>query len=212
MLCIPRPPQGLRFSSAQAAFRKTDHICTGFLHPFMVTQLPRWKKTCGRWWWLISWFTCALRSFAGLRFGSTIIPHLSLIDDVSSLKLSENTVLNPYADDMLLYKQIKCSEDYQQLQFDIDKISSWVNSNHLSLNPAKCKTMLLSRKRNLSYPPQFLLNMVPLEQVETFKYLGVLISSDLSWSKHVDSICAKERNLLVYYIEDSHLTYAVKDY
>ena len=97
---------------------------------------------------------------------------------------------------MLLYKQIKCSEDYQQLQLDIDKISSWVDSNHLSLNPAKCKTMLLSRKRNLSYPPQFLLNKVPLEQVETFKYLGVLISSDLSWSKHVDSICAKGKKLI----------------
>ena len=60
--------------------------------------------------------------------------------------MSENTVLNLYADDMLLYKQIKCSEDYQQLQLDIDKISSWVGNNHLSLNPAKCKTMLISRK------------------------------------------------------------------
>ena len=106
------------------------------------------------------------------------------------------TVLNLYADDMLLYKQIKCSEDYQPLQLDIDKISSWVDSNHLSLNPANCKTMLLSRMRNLSYPPQFLLNKVLLEQVETFKYLGVLISSDLSWSKHVDSICAKGKKLI----------------
>ena len=129
--------------------------------------------------------------------GSVLGPLLFIyIDVVSSLKLSENTVLNLYADDMLLYKQIKCSEDYQQLQLDIDKISSWVESNHLSLNPAKCKTMLLSRKRNLSYPPQFLLNKVPLEQVETFKYLGVLISSDLSWSKHVDSICAKGKKLI----------------
>ena len=135
---------------------------------------------------------------SGVPQGSVLGPLLFLIyiDDVSSLKLSENTVLNLYADDMLLYKQIKCSEDYQQLQLDIDKISSWVDSNHLSLNPAKCKTMVLSRKRNFSYPPQFLLNKVPLEQVETFKYLGVLISSDLSWSKHVDSICAKGKKLI----------------
>ena len=108
----------------------------------------------------------------------------------------ENSVLNLYADDMLLYKQIKCSEDYQQLQMDIDKISSWVDHNNLSLNPAKCKTMLLSRKRNLSHPPQLLLNKAPLEQVEAFKYLGVLISSDLSWSRHIDSICAKGKRLI----------------
>ena len=124
---------------------------------------------------------------SGVPQGSVLGPLLFLIyiDDVSSLKLSENTVLNLYADDMLLYKEIKCSENYQQLQLDIDKISSWVDNNHLSLNPAKCKTMLISRKRNLRYPPQFLLNKVPLEQVEAFKYLGVLISSDLSWSMHI---------------------------
>ena len=119
-----------------------------------------------------------------------------LMMHVSSLQLSENSVLNLYADDMLLYKQIKCSEDYQQLQMDIDKISSWVDHNNLSLNPAKCKTMLLSRKRNLSHPPQLLLNEAPLEQVEAFKYLGVLISSDLSWSRHIDSICAKGKRLI----------------
>ena len=79
---------------------------------------------------------------------------------------------------------------------DIDKISSWVDHNNLSLNPAKCKTMLLSRKRNLSHPPQLLLNEAPLEQVEAFKYLGVLISSDLSWSRHIDSICTKGKRLI----------------
>jgi len=127
---------------------------------------------------------------SGVPQGSVLGPLLFLIyiDDVSSLELSEGSVLNLYADDMLLYKSVKCSEDYQQLQFDIDKISAWVDRNLLSLNPVKCKTMLLSRKRNLSQPPQFLLNETPLEQVESFKYLGVLISSDLSWSAHIDSI------------------------
>jgi len=61
-------------------------------------------------------------------------------DDVSSLELSEGSVLNLYADDMLLYRSVKCSEDYQQFQLDIDKISTWVDRNLLSLNPVKCKT------------------------------------------------------------------------
>ena len=169
MLCIPRPPT---FDSVP--------------HRLLLEKLNTYAlDSC-----ILSWLHSYLAErkqhvvvggdsspdspvLSGVPQGSVLGPLLFLvyIDDVSSLKLSENTVLNLYADDMLLYKQIKCSEDYQQLQLDIDKISSWVDSNHLSLNPAKCKTMVLSRKRNLSYPPQFLLNKVPLEQVETFKYL-----------------------------------------
>jgi len=154
---------------------------------------------------------------SGVLKASFLGPLLFLIyiDDVSSLELSESSVLNLYADDMLLYKSVKCSEDYQQLQLDIDKISAWVDRNLLSLNPVKCKTMLLSRKRNLSQPPQFLLNETPLalERVESFKYLGVLISSDLSWSAHIDSICTTgKKHILAYYTEGSLLAYIVKDY
>ena len=56
--------------------------------------------------------------------------------------------------------------------------------------------MTISRKRISVYPAQFLLNGIPLEQVETFKYLGVLLSSDLSWSAHIDSICTKARKVI----------------
>ena len=35
-----------------------------------------------------------------------------------------------------------------------------------------------------------------LEQVECLKNLGVLLTSDLTWSKHTESICAKAKKLL----------------
>ena len=50
--------------------------------------------------------------------------------------------------------------------------------------------MTISRKRNSVQPPQLILNDTPLEQVETFKYLGVLLSSELSWS-----ICTRRIHL-----------------
>ena len=43
---------------------------------------------------------------------------------------------------------------------------------------------------------QFTLSSSPLEQVETFKYLGLLLSSDLLWSSHIDFIGAKARKLI----------------
>ena len=44
--------------------------------------------------------------------------------------------------------------------------------------------------------PPLILNGVPLERVETFKYLGLLLSSDLSWSNHVDSVCSRAKRIL----------------
>ena len=80
---------------------------------------------------------------------------------------------------------------------DTDSISKWVNCNNLTLNPTKCKLMVISWKQ-ISVKPHacFTLNSSPLEQVETFKYLGIFLSSDLSWSSHIGFICTKARKLI----------------
>ena len=44
-------------------------------------------------------------------------------------------------------------------------------------------------------PPILILNDAPLKRVNSYKYLGILISSDLMWSSHISSICSKTRRL-----------------
>ena len=58
--------------------------------------------------------------------------------------------------------------------------------------------MLLSFKPSSFFStfPSLYLNGSPLELVSSFKYLGVLISSNLSWSPHILSICRKSRQLI----------------
>ena len=57
--------------------------------------------------------------------------------------------------------------------------------------------MMISRRRTpeMQVPP-LTLNGVPLERVETFKYLGLLLLSDLSWSNHIDSVCSRAKRIL----------------
>ena len=55
----------------------------------------------------------------------------------------------------------------------------------------------VSRKKQDTHPnPSISLNGCPLEFTPTFKYLGLLISSDLSWSSHIDNICSKAKRIL----------------
>ena len=57
--------------------------------------------------------------------------------------------------------------------------------------------MLISRKRNpvVCLTP-LLLDGVILESVQSFKYLGVMLTSDLSWSAHVSMVCSRARRIL----------------
>ena len=63
--------------------------------------------------------------------------------------------------------------------------------------------MFISRSRSFNFPPLFL-NGSKLEKVSHFKYLGVWISDDLSWSKHIESICSKSRRNLGYIFRTFH--------
>ena len=57
--------------------------------------------------------------------------------------------------------------------------------------------MVISRKHqtNLSLEshPPLQINGVTMERVENYKYLGVWITSNLSWNKHITEVCRKAR-------------------
>ena len=136
---------------------------------------------------------------SGVPQGSILGPLLFLIyiDDISQVNLSPGSKLVLYADDILLYRPISSVDDYRALQDDIDMLSSWTMLNAMTFNTTKCKTMIISRKRNQCLPPVPLtLNGTILEVVLTFKYLGVLLSSDLSWTHHIQGVCSKARKIL----------------
>ena len=67
----------------------------------------------------------------------------------------------------------------------------------LRLNVRKSKYMVISRKRK---KPECNICVagVPLERVSSLCYLGVTITDDLSWSKHVSFTCLRARRLLGY--------------
>ena len=112
------------------------------------------------------------------------------------VSFSPGTKIVLFADDMLLYRPIVCTNDKQLLQSDVDLLAAWVSEHHLSLNTNKCKYMVISRRpcstnNTLS---SMTIYGIPFEKVSSFKYLGVIIDSRLS--EHLKKITVKAKRLV----------------
>ena len=88
----------------------------------------------------------AIPVLSGVPQGSVLGPLLFLIyiNDSASEQLNSGTQITMYADDLLLYREINCPEDYLKLQQDVNRIANWVDVNKLTLNSKKCKYMIVS--------------------------------------------------------------------
>ena len=77
---------------------------------------------------------------------------------------------------------------------ELIKVSDWLAVNKLSLNVNKTKYMIFHpRQKNLlpAQIPQIMINNKPIEKVENFKFLGVIIDQNLSWNIHINHIANK---------------------
>ena len=78
--------------------------------------------------------------------GSVLGPLLFLIyiDGISNLSLSWEVCSVTFADDVcILYRPLYRRDDYKLVQEDIAAIERWSDENFLTLNPQKCKYMLI---------------------------------------------------------------------
>ena len=85
-------------------------------------------------------------------------------------------------------------DDQLALQRDLDSLEAWALKWGMRFNPSKCTILSLSRS-----PPLhkfYSLCGTILQHVNEAKYLGVNISDDLHWSKHVQNIASKASSTL----------------
>ena len=143
----------------------------------------KWSKI-----WLGSGF---VRCPPGHRSWSLLFP--LYINDISSAIESE---IRLFADDCVCYREIKDEEDTMKFQSDTDWLDSWARKWGMRFQPVKCNMMQLTRKRIKKIHASYTLEGIDLENVESIKYLGVTMTSDLRWNTHVSNVCTKANRTL----------------
>ena len=89
-----------------------------------------------------------------------------------------------YADDTNLY-----GEKPEYVQHDLDLVATWCDDNMLTLNSNKTQSMtfLPIVKRNETIPV-FKIRGEPINSVVTFKYLGLILDTNLNFQAHYSDL------------------------
>ena len=126
----------------------------------------------------------------------SILGPLLFIIYLNDLPLSiHNCKVSCYADDTALYTSgPDCETVCENLQDDLNRVSYWLKGNRLSLNVTKTKTLCFSTQ-HYRHGTNLNLNIdgTPLEQVSSYKYLGMVLDNRLNFNLHIDRLVKKSR-------------------
>jgi len=111
---------------------------------------------------------------------------LSVINDLQS-----TLQLHKFVDDCTL-SEVLSKLTASAMQLELDAVDNWSQTNYMNINTKKTKEMQLGLRPNRKNPPPALqLNGQPIEQVTSYKLLGLHVTEKLRWSEHVSAICSK---------------------
>ncbi|CAH1266560.1 Hypp3419 [Branchiostoma lanceolatum] len=148
--------------------------------------------------WVVADGECSpsTRVLFGVPQGTVLGPLLFLvyINDLPSC-LTPGTTARLFADDCLVYREIRGQEDQVILQRDLVALQDWATTWGMKFNPKKCNTMSITRNKN---PLTRMYEMCGelLQQTREAKYLGVTLSQDLKWSAHVNTTVKRANHTL----------------
>ena len=127
---------------------------------------------------------------SGVPQGTVLGPalFLSFINDL--VKAAKHSQVRLFADDCVLYRNVKTQEDCELLQKDLKNLKKWEEKWSMSFNPDKCNSISITRKIN-KITHTYSLHNQELKHVPSTTYLGVELSSDLTWRDQINKVCSK---------------------
>ena len=130
----------------------------------------------------------------GVPQGTKLGP-IAFIGVINGASENANSFNFKYVDDLSL-AEVRPASVPTQIDLDLYDLEDWANSNHLKLNPSKCKVMQICFKRNPPCPLDMKIADKGLELVTETKLLGLTVQSDLGWQTQVNDMVSKSSRRL----------------
>ena len=139
---------------------------------------------------------------AGVPQGSILGPLLFLIH-INDITANIHSEIKLFADDTSLFITLDKNNSNEKtaiLNNDLEIINKWAKTWMVTFNPQKTKSLYITLKTETD-PLPLTFDGHQLQQVPHHKHLGLIISEDLSWKDHIDSITSnanKKLNILAH--------------
>ena len=131
---------------------------------------------------------------SGVPQGTVLGPLLFLLY-INVLPNIVQSQIRLFADDSILYIELKSTDFPLILQHNLDQLYHWSKAWQMEFNVTKCYVMSFTRKKSPTKTNYFL-NEIQLKSTNTHPYLGVYLSSDLRWNIHYSHISKKANRTL----------------
>ena len=135
---------------------------------------------------------------SGVPQGSVLGPLLFLlfINDMPNY-VSKDSTVRLFADDAVIYREIKTEQDSALLQQDLNSLLKWERDWGMSFHPSKCNVLRVTRRKKI-VESKYSIRGHALELVDSAKYLGIILSKDMSWKTHIKMITSKANHTLSF--------------
>ncbi|KAI4888759.1 hypothetical protein NFI96_007105 [Prochilodus magdalenae] len=148
--------------------------------------------------WLLSFLTGRPQSVRiGNRTSAVLSPILYTLFTHDCVATHPGNIILKFADDTAVIGRIT-GGDEAAYRKEVDSLVAWCTKNNLTLNTDKTKEMIVDmRKERRPHQPLFIRDL-EVERVSSFKYLGVHISDDLTWTLNTTYVLKRAQQRLYF--------------